>query len=83
MIWFFEREDESLRIETRYDNQTLEFVAIVHYPDGQRMTKRFIAPDVYRRWLEQFERTLEEGDWSRDHRSPVVLSEGWPNKPPI
>ena len=34
MLWFFDREDESLRIETRYDNERSEFVAIVTYPDG-------------------------------------------------
>ena len=65
MIWLFEREDEVLRIETRYDNETSEFIAIVHYPDAQGMTKRFSDGDAYGRWLEEFERSLEDGDWTR------------------
>jgi hypothetical protein len=82
MIWLFEREDESLRIETRYDNETSEFVAIVHYPDGRQVTKRFHEPDVYGRWLERFERSLEEGNWARNESGPVILPDGWPNRRP-
>ena len=80
MIWLFEREDEVLRIETRYDNDTSEFVAIVHYPDAQQMTKRFTDGDAYGRWLEQFEQSLAEGDWSRHASGPVILRDGWPIK---
>lgn len=29
MLWFFDREEESLRLETRYDNDRAEFVATV------------------------------------------------------
>jgi hypothetical protein len=80
VIWLFEREDEVLRIETRYDNDTSEFVAIVHYPDAQLMTKRFTDSDAYGRWLEAFERSLEDGDWARHKSGPVILPDGWPNK---
>ena len=39
MLWFFEREKESLRVETRYDNDTSEFVTVVRYPDGHEHTE--------------------------------------------
>ena len=82
MIWLFERDDESLRIETRFDNDTSEYVAIVHYPDGQQLTKRFDDADAYGTWLEQFEQSLEAGDWARNKGGPVFLPDGWPNKRP-
>ncbi len=80
MIWLFEREDEVLRIETRYDNETSEFVAIVHYPDAQQMTKRFMDGGTFGQWLAHFEQSLEEGDWARDRSGPVILRDGWPTK---
>ena len=41
MLWFFDRDNESLRLETRYDNETLEFVAVVRYADGRDLERRF------------------------------------------
>jgi hypothetical protein len=34
MLWWFGRNEESLQLETRYDNETAEFVAIVRHPDA-------------------------------------------------
>ena len=79
MLWFFERNDESLKIETRYDNDSSEFVAIVRYPDGHEQTTRFTEADEYGVWLEMFERSLEQEHWTRHSGGPVVLPEGWPN----
>ena len=41
MVWFYKRDRVSLSLETRYDNDTLEYVAIVVHPDGRRETERF------------------------------------------
>jgi len=41
MVWLFERSDETLQLETRYDNDTSEFVAIIRYADGHEHTERF------------------------------------------
>jgi len=38
MVWFYKRDRASLSLETRYDNDTLEYVAIVFHPDGRRDT---------------------------------------------
>ena len=40
MLWFFDREDESLRRETRYDTDRSEFVAGVTHPDGSERMER-------------------------------------------
>lgn len=58
MLWFFERDDESLKLETRYDNDTSEFVVIVRHPDGREHTERFTDGDEYGAWLERFETNL-------------------------
>lgn len=34
MLWFYRRERDTLRVETRFDNQTAEYVLIIHWPDG-------------------------------------------------
>ena len=41
MLWFLERDDESLKLETRYDNDTSEFVVIVRHLDGRERTEQF------------------------------------------
>ena len=79
MLWF-DRDDESLRLETRYDNDTSEFVAIVHYPDGQTQQKRFVDGDEFRLWLETFERNLDVQHWT-GRSGPIILPYGWPDKP--
>ena len=79
MLWFFERDDESLRLETRYDNDTSEFVAIVHYPDGQQRTERFRDGEKFRVWLEAFEQNLVIQHWA-GRSGPIILPYGWPNK---
>jgi hypothetical protein len=66
-----EMDADEKRLETRYDNDTAEYVAIVTYPDGRKETERFGDADLYRRWLESWERTLEADHWTR--RGPPVV----------
>ena len=80
MVWFFERSDESLKLETRYDNDTSEFVAIIRYPDGHEHTERFTESKEFRSWLVTFERDLETQHWTRHGGGPVFLPDGWPDK---
>jgi hypothetical protein len=82
MVWLFERSDESLNLETRFDNDTAEFVAIIRYPDGHERTERFTEADEFRSWLVEFERNLETQHWMRQGGGgPVFLPNGWPDKP--
>jgi hypothetical protein len=80
MVWLFERSDESLKLETRYDNHTSEFVAIIHYPDGHEHIERFIDIDAFRSWLLAFEGNLETQRWALHAGGPVFLPDGWPDK---
>lgn len=59
MLWSFERDDdESLKLETCYDNDTAELVVIVRYPGGHEQSERFTDGDEFRQWLEAFEQNL-------------------------
>ena len=40
MVWLFERDAESLRLHTSFDNDTYELVVIVHWPDGREHAAR-------------------------------------------
>jgi hypothetical protein len=79
MLWFFERDDQSLRLQTRYDNESAEIVVTVHWPDGREQVERFTEPAACRTWLLTLERTLEEQQWIRNG-PPIVLPYGWPKK---
>lgn len=80
MLWFFERNEEALKIETRYDNDTSEYVVIVRYPDGHEQTERFNEAEECRSWLVTFERNLETQHWTLQGGGPVFLPDGWPNR---
>jgi hypothetical protein len=82
MVWFYKRDSASLSLETRYDNETSEYVAIVVHPDGRRQTERFDRRETFAAWLKEFEERLANDRWSADGPAHV-LSDGWPDKPPL
>ena len=76
MIWLYEKDTQSLRLETRYDNRTLQYVLTIHRADGVE-TERYEKLDDFRQRLLALEKLLADGDW---HRSgpPVLDPDGWP-----
>lgn len=80
MLWFFDRADESLTIETRYESRTSEFVFIARFPDGRERTERFSDPEAFGIWLEAFERHLAAENWTNPGH-PIILPHGWQNRP--
>jgi hypothetical protein len=48
MLWFYTRDRDSLRLETRCDNQTLEYVGIVTHPAWHEDARRFATAEVFR-----------------------------------
>ena len=78
MLWFFERDDELVRLETRYDNKTSEIVVTVHWPDGRDQTQRFGDEETCRDWLVVVEQSLRHARWMRNG-PPIILPYGWPN----
>jgi hypothetical protein len=82
MLWFYARNRVSLSLETRFDNETAEYVAIVYHPDGRRQTERFDTREAFHEWLVTTEQTLASDHWKPDG-PPHVLPDGWPDKPPL
>jgi hypothetical protein len=80
MLWFFERSNQHVEIETRFENDTREFVVIVRWPDRREDRERFDTPDACRTWLTRLEETLAAQRWT-PRGSPVVLPHGWPDSP--
>jgi hypothetical protein len=81
MVWFFERDNEQIEVETRFDNTTREYVVIVRRADQQEEATRFRDADSLRIRLVKLTRELEEEDWLTSG-PPVILPDGWPDKPP-
>ena len=79
MLWFFEREDESLNLETKYDNDTSECLVIVRYADGRDHVQRFSDREEFGARLQVFEKNLELQHW-RAQSGPLILPYGWPKK---
>lgn len=75
MIWFFERRDESLRVETRYDNATAEYV-LVQEADHVQQVETFKDVVAFRQRLGALEAQLSEEHWTT-LGPPVLVSEGW------
>ena len=82
MVWFFERDDQHVEVETRFDNDDLEFVLKVRWPDGREIVERYQDTDSFRTRLVALEQELQAMHW-RNTGSPVFLPDGWLNKPPL
>ena len=76
MIWLYERDDEALRLETRFDNATGEFVLIQQRPGDKPVTERFNSEDVFRTRLKALSAALDEERWHRKG-PPLLLNDGW------
>jgi hypothetical protein len=74
MLWIFERDEESLRLETHYDNDAREFVLVMHRPNGQQI-ERFRDTVTFRERLEALETQLAADHWKQ--QGPLLLHDGW------
>jgi hypothetical protein len=81
MLWFYTRDRDSLSLETRYDNQTLEYLAILKYHGGPQETQRFQSAHAFRDWLVSFDQRLVAERWAQQG-APQILPDGWPHKTP-
>lgn len=74
MIWFFERDDQELRVETRQADDTGEYLLVICWPDGDQC-ERFSDPAKYRARLVEVEGRLEADRWARA-RGPIIAPDG-------
>jgi hypothetical protein len=76
MIWIFERGKEALRIETRVDGETGDYVAVTVWADGQKKEERFRSEESFRARLLALERQLADEHWTQIG-GPTVIKDGW------
>jgi len=76
MVWLFERSGESLRLETRYDSGTGDYVLIIHRQDGAAQVEHFKDETVFRARLAALESQLRTDRWTAAG-PPVLLKDGW------
>jgi hypothetical protein len=80
MLWFYSRNRDLVRLETRYDNDTQEYIGVVTHSDS-RQTERFSTLEEFRAWLIAIERQLVDAQWFLKG-TPQILPNGWPDKRP-
>jgi hypothetical protein len=80
MLWFYTRNQQSLTLETRYDNATHEYVAVLTGLAGEPVTKRFTSSEAFQEWIVTLESELAAGKWTADG-PPHILPDGWRDKP--
>lgn len=75
MLWIYQRGSEMLRVETRFDNDTEEYVLIVYREDGTQQAARFKDGDLFQTSLETLEKHLDSESWQSD--GVRLLRDGW------
>jgi hypothetical protein len=81
MVWFFERSESKRELETRYDNESSEYVLELRGPDLPPQTERFTDAGIFRMRLVALERILGQQRWRRNG-PPSMLTEAWPDRIP-
>ena len=76
MLWFFQNGDGKLRLETRFDNSTGQYVAIVQWPDGREQVEKFDDVRTFRDRLCALEDQLAS-DHFEQVGGPVIQPNGW------
>jgi hypothetical protein len=76
MLWFFDRDEQQVEVETRFDNATLEYVLVIRWPDGQTQTERYQDAAAFRIRVVALDDELKALNW-RNTESPVLLPGGW------
>jgi hypothetical protein len=76
MVWFFEREHEVTRLETRFDNDSGEYVLIIEPPNVALRTERFTSQQDFQARLVVVERQLKAQHWAQ-RRGVQILADGW------
>jgi len=64
MLWFFQRGDEYLRIETTHDRESGAFALTVYRADGVRETELFGDQPAFESRLEALEQQLAADHWT-------------------
>lgn len=76
MIWIFERGEEALRLETRYDSVSGEYVLVVVWGHRPTETERYRERAAFDARVRGLEQQLAAEHWTQVG-SPTILRDGW------
>jgi len=76
MVWFFARGNDSVRVETRFDNSSREFVLEVAWANRPLETERFTDLSAFQARVMVVEAQLEAGAFAQVG-NPEILPHGW------
>lgn len=76
MVYLFERESESMRIETRYNRESNTYEIIWRRADGTMTQESFKGETSFRSRLDEIYSELEQADW-RTIGPPQLQRDGW------
>jgi hypothetical protein len=76
VIWFFEKNGQAVRLETRFDNASQEYVIVIDWADRPSETERFGDYGRFHSRIVALEQRLTLEKWTQDG-SPTILSDGW------
>lgn len=76
MIYIFERDSESLRLETRYSSDSKTYEIIWRRADGTTTKESFTGETSFRTRLDEIYSDLEHEMW-RTVGPPHLLVDGW------
>ena len=76
MIYIFEKDTESLRLETRYSADSKTYEIIWRRADGSSTRESFTGETSFRTRLDEIYTELEQEDW-KTIGPPHLLTDGW------
>jgi hypothetical protein len=76
MIWFFKRGQDVVRLETRMEPVTAEYVLTIIWADNRETIERYQTVDAFTKRLLILETQLANERWSQSD-SPKILLEPW------
>lgn len=79
MLWFFQRGEEHLRIETTHDRPTGTFALTVHRADGTNHGELFTDRAAFEARLAELERELDAEHWEATGSSLLERKPQAPN----
>ena len=64
MLWIYERNNQTLRVETRFDAVNKEYLLIIRSLDGTDQVERFPDAPSFQARITSLERQLEAEHWA-------------------
>jgi hypothetical protein len=76
MVWFFGRGSETVKVQTRFDNVSREYVLEIAWADGRVETERFRELSDFEARTKAVEQRLKSDSWAQIG-GPDIIPEGW------